>query len=194
MASPPGWNERRDGKLLIRPTGKPYRLNLGSGFDRSVTEAINVDINLAARPDVVADLNKFPYPFRDSVFDEVWCKDVIEHLDRLTVVMEDIHRISKAGAKVVITVPHFSCANTFIDVTHTRSLSFFSFDYFTENSPYSYYSKARFKILHRYIFFHNSPWDLAVQVFANRFPKLYEHRLAWIFPAWFLYFELEVCK
>ena len=29
---------------------------------------------------------------------------------------------------------------------------------------------------------------------ANRFPVRYERRWAWLFPAWFLYFELEVVK
>jgi len=29
---------------------------------------------------------------------------------------------------------------------------------------------------------------------ANRYPKEYEERWAWMFPAWFLYFELEALK
>jgi len=29
---------------------------------------------------------------------------------------------------------------------------------------------------------------------ANRFPERYERRWAWMFPAWFLYYELEVVK
>jgi hypothetical protein len=29
---------------------------------------------------------------------------------------------------------------------------------------------------------------------ANRWPAGYERRWAWMFPAWFLYFELEVVK
>jgi len=33
-----------------------------------------------------------------------------------------------------------------------------------------------------------------VHRFANHFPQAYERRWAWIFPAWFLYFELEVVK
>ena len=44
-------------------------------------------------------------------------------------------------------------------------------------------------------------WSLAIeeQVYcvwrlANRFPAAYERRGAWIFPAWFLYVELEVVK
>jgi hypothetical protein len=33
-----------------------------------------------------------------------------------------------------------------------------------------------------------------VSRFANKFPKFYEERLAWIMPAWFLYFELKAIK
>jgi hypothetical protein len=29
---------------------------------------------------------------------------------------------------------------------------------------------------------------------ARRWPRFYERRLAWVFPAWFLYFELEAVK
>jgi len=29
---------------------------------------------------------------------------------------------------------------------------------------------------------------------ARRFPAWYEDRLAWMVPAWFLYFELEAVK
>ncbi len=29
---------------------------------------------------------------------------------------------------------------------------------------------------------------------ANRFPKFYEERFAWMAPAWFLSFELEAIK
>jgi hypothetical protein len=29
---------------------------------------------------------------------------------------------------------------------------------------------------------------------ANRWPHEYERRWAWMFPAWFLYYELEVVK
>jgi hypothetical protein len=40
------------------------------------------------------------------------------------------------------------------------------------------------------------PQDLKGLIGAatNRSPAEYERRWAWIFPAWFLYFELEVVK
>lgn len=33
-----------------------------------------------------------------------------------------------------------------------------------------------------------------VRRLANHFPGSYERRWAWLFPAWYLYFELEVVK
>lgn len=170
------------------------RLNLGAGFDRGVPCAVNLDLSPVTRPDVVADLNGPGLPFRDSVFDEVYCKDVLEHLDDLRRPMEEIYRVSKPGARVIITAPHFSCANTFIDITHKRALSAFSFDYFDESSRYSYYTCAKFKVRHRYIFFHRTRWLVPFQVLANRYPHVYEHHFAYIVPAWFVYFELEVRK
>jgi hypothetical protein len=33
-----------------------------------------------------------------------------------------------------------------------------------------------------------------VRRLANRYPLQYEQRWTWMFPAWFLYFELRVIK
>jgi hypothetical protein len=33
-----------------------------------------------------------------------------------------------------------------------------------------------------------------MRLLVRRWPDLYEHRLAWSFPAWFLYFELVAVK
>ena len=58
--------------------------------------------------DIVHDLNTFPYPFADSSFDEIYAMHVIEHLDSIVRAMEEIHRLAKPNAKVVIVTPHYS--------------------------------------------------------------------------------------
>ena len=68
--------------------------------------------------DVVHDLNCIPWPFADDTFEEVHAYDVLEHLEDVVRALEEIHRVSRHGATVHVTVPHFSSANAFTDVTH----------------------------------------------------------------------------
>ncbi len=170
-------------------------LNLGSG-NKQISEAINLDRTAATRPDVVHDLNVRPWPFDDNQFSEILAYDVIEHLDDIVATMEEIHRIARPGAIIRITVPHFSCANAFTDPTHKHYFGKFSFDYFTGGGTFDFYTTVRFRIHNpeRQIVFHHSLVNKIVWRLANRFPEEYERRWAWIFPAWFLYFELEVVK
>lgn len=46
------------------------RLNLGAGEDRR-EGYININHNDLTEPDVVHDLNSFPYPFDQNTFDEI---------------------------------------------------------------------------------------------------------------------------
>ena len=47
---------------------KIKKLNLGSGADKK-KGYVNIDWNRFNEPDVVHDLNQFPYPFSDNYFD-----------------------------------------------------------------------------------------------------------------------------
>lgn len=172
---------------------QPTILNLGCGR-KHLVNAVNLDIVNDTHPDLVHDLNRRPWPFADGRFEQILAHDVIEHLDDPLAVFEEIHRISSHGAVVDITVPHFSCANAFADPTHRRFFSYFSMDYVTGESEFSFYTKFRFKCLSRQIVFHPTLLNKIVRRLANLYPHAYEQRWAWMFPAWFLSFRLEVLK
>ncbi len=108
--------------------------------------------------------------------------------------MEEIHRVSSPGAVLKLTVPHFSCANAFTDITHRHCFGWFSFHYFTGENEFPFYTPSRFKRRVSHMIFTPSVSNRLAWRLANRWPAAYEHRWAWIFPAWFLYFELEVVK
>lgn len=170
-------------------------LSLGSGKKTPAPNLVRLDISADVQPDVVWNLDQIPYPFEDNEFSEIECFDVIEHLSNLPATLEELHRILKPSGVLKITTPHFSCANSYIDPTHKFHLSYFSFDYFCDEHTLSYYSKVRYKIKHRYIQFQGGRLNRSViSRLANKFPMNYEQRWAWIFPAWFLYFELEAIK
>ena len=168
-------------------------LNLGAGRKRRA-DAFNVDMVAITCPQLVWNLNRMPWPLPSDHFREVLAYDVLEHLDNLVGVMEEIHRVCAPGAVVKITLPHFSCANAFTDPTHCHYFSWFSFHYFTGENQWEFYSGCRFRRLQTHLQFYPSILNKLVSRLASRFPEAYERRWAWIFPAWFLFFELEVLK
>ncbi len=168
-------------------------LNLGCG-QKHLSGAINLDITPETGPNLVYDLNCLPWPFPEGRFREVLAYDVIEHLDDVVATMEEIHRICHHGAVVRITVPHFSCANAFTDPTHRHYFGRSSFDYFTGERECTFSARARFRRRESRLMFAPALLNKLIWRLANRYPERYEQRWAWIFPAWFLYFELEVQK
>jgi SAM-dependent methyltransferase len=169
----------------------PRKVNLGCGRDLR-PGFLNVD--LRGEPDVVCDFDKRPWPLPAAAFDHAVALDVIEHVADLTFFMEELHRILAPGGTAEITTPHFSCANSFIDPTHRHHLSYFSLDYFTDASKYSFYSSARFELVERILVFRPRLPDRWIGRLARRWPDVYEQRWAWMFPAWFLIFRLRAVK
>ena len=87
------------------------KLNLGSGGYKK-EGFVNLDVSEDLSPDVVHDLEEFPYPFDGGTFDLIEADHVLEHLSDAFLVMEEIERILNAGGRAVIRVPHFSRAMT----------------------------------------------------------------------------------
>lgn len=170
---------------------KVNKLHLGCGKDIK-TGFVNLDFVNFSGVDVVWDLNKFPWPFKDNTFEYVYSGDVLEHLNDLVKAMEEIYRISKSGTIIDIKVPHFASLGAFKDPTHKLFFSYYTFDYFTENFDYNFYTKARFKILKRKIVYGRI--FFLCQLIANLFPRIHEIILIKFFPVRNLHFKLKVKK
>lgn len=95
------------------------KLNVGCGRDIR-KEWVNLDSIKFEGIDVIHNLDKFPYPFEDNIFDEIWAQQIIEHLDHPQEFVKELWRISKPGAKVVIGTVHFSSPCVWGDITHKR--------------------------------------------------------------------------
>jgi hypothetical protein len=89
-----------------------------------------------------------------------------------------------------IALQHFSSANAFKDPTHRHCFSWFSFHYFTGKNQWDFYTGCRFRRVTSRLYF----YPTLINKLANRFPETYERHWTWIFPAWFLSFDLEVIK
>jgi SAM-dependent methyltransferase len=169
-------------------------LDLGAGVAQQLPGAVRLDRTAACGPHVIADLDRGALPFRSASFALVGAFDVVEHVADLVALMEEIHRVLRPGGVVRITTPHFSSANAYTDPTHRRSLGMRSFLYFLDGHPLAYYSRARFQLRARSLMFRGRMLGRLMARLARRWPELYEDRLAWMFPAWFMYVELEAVK
>ncbi|HUF23331.1 MAG TPA: methyltransferase domain-containing protein [Vicinamibacterales bacterium] len=169
-------------------------IDLGAGRTRHVAGAVTLDRVASTGPDIVHDMDVVPWPIADSSFDVIRCYDVLEHVGDLVPVMREIHRIGAPGARVEITTPHYSSRNSWTDPTHRQHLAYRSFDYFIEGHELSFYSDARFIMRERRIRCRNTLKGRVVEQVANRWPAMYEEHLAWMLPAFYLWFVLEVRK
>lgn len=172
-------------------------LELGCGMTKT-PGAVGLDVNPRVQPDVLHDLNRFPYPFADGEFDRVIMNDVLEHVDDFVRVVEEVCRITKPGAILEISGPFMSSTNFYSDPTHRRAFTSRSFDYFIEGTAacrYNY-SHARLKLLSveydKFEYPHRRGLGLWLLRWANSHKVAYENRYAFIFPVYQIYFELMV--
>jgi len=166
------------------------KLNLGCG-NKKINGYIGVDFVKTKSTDIIHNLNYFPYPFEESSIDEMLVDNVLEHLDDLILTIEEFHRILKPGGIIKINVPYAKSDGAFKDPTHKHFFTEKTFQYFTENYTYNYYSKARFKVNKiKLISWHNSTGQKIRNIIPLRsFLKFF---LLNMYDE--LYFELECVK
>lgn len=96
--------------MITDPEAKTIRLNLGCGR-KKLDNSIKVDISPAVEPDIVHDLDIFPWPFSSDTFKETFPCDFIARCADVIKTMEEIYRVSRPRAVAKLTVPHFSSVN-----------------------------------------------------------------------------------
>ena len=113
------------------------RLNLGCGA-RKMAGYVNVDQEPSVEPDLLVDLEAFPWPFETGAVSEIQMLHVLEHLgqqpETFFGIMREIYRICRDNAAVRILVPHHRSESYAGDPTHVRpitakAISMFSKDY-----------------------------------------------------------------
>ena len=112
------------------------KLNLGSG-SKILKGYVNVDKFQYYNPDVIHDLEKFPYPFKDSSVDEILLSHVLEHIgqnpDIFNNIIKEFYRICKNNAIIDIRVPHPRHEDFISDPTHVRPITILGLQLYDKN-------------------------------------------------------------
>jgi ubiquinone/menaquinone biosynthesis C-methylase UbiE len=162
-------------------------LDVGCGTSK-IEESIGIDSNPEVGADVIHDLDTFPYPFENEYFDKVFIRSTLFLLSDPVKVMEEIYRISKPGAEIVVVQPYFRSVWNFVDPYVKSFGTVHSFAFYDPKDPICNrykYSKARFTVEAIKFDEHleKKGWLKRILVsFAEKMPRRYEMYLSHIFP------------
>jgi len=169
-------------------------LDVGCGINK-YPGAIGIDRNPRSRADVLCDLDRFPYPFADGVFDQIRAVHFIEHAADVVRTVEEFHRLLKPGGRLLIVTPHYTDFSSFCDPTHRWHLNSFSFRYFGEDhGGFGYYSCARLREISVHVRLLTLWRALGLEWLVNRFPRFrrfWEYYLCFLVRGKVIEFEFE---
>lgn len=172
-------------------------LDVGCGINK-FPGAIGIDRNPNTRADVIADLDQFPFPFRDNSFREIRAIHVIEHVADVIKTMEEFHRLLMPGGVAVVVTPHYTDYSSFCDPTHRWHLNSFSMKFFGEgHGGFGYYSAARFREISTRVrllaFWRYLGFELLVN-HARWFRRFWEFYLCYLVRGKVIEWRLEAVK
>ena len=102
------------------------RLNMGCGFNH-IDGFVNVDREHECSPDLVWDLESFPWPWETNSVEEVRFTHSLEHLGQYTDcfkgIMKELYRVCRDGALVIVEAPWPLHIEYLSDPTHVRPLT-----------------------------------------------------------------------
>jgi len=171
------------------------KLHLGCGVN--IKEGyINHDICKDKGVDVTFDLNKFPYPFKDNQFDEIFSEHVLEHLDSVDKVLTEWYRISKNNGTIKIRVPHHASGNAFADPTHKQFMNhrFFLCLEYTDKANRNLKNKIKFNFKIEKLWITLVWWAKPLEFIINQIKGFYDYSLCYVIRPTDIVVELRVKK
>jgi len=129
------------------------KLNIGAGNFIMEGEGWRNHDMTKHRPeiDIVFDLNEFPYPLNDNMYDFIRMHDVMEHLNDTIAVMNELWRLLKPNCELEIKACGMNNPNRYKDVTHKTFFDTGSFDLFCPDTErgkeLSYYTDKKWRIV-----------------------------------------------
>ncbi len=116
---------------------EPLQLNLGCGTNR-IEGFLNVDKFKECEPDLVCDLEVFPWPWSTNSVSAVVMAHALEHMygssGAFLEFMKELYRVCQNGAEILILVPHPRHDDFLNDPTHVRAITPTIFTLFSKKS------------------------------------------------------------
>ena len=158
------------------------RLDIGCGNNK-MAGCTYLDADPKVNPDIVHDLNNFPYPVEDNSYDGIHAKHIIEHLDDPQRFLHELCRILKPGGRIFLETPHFSSYVAYSEAQHKLFYSYFLVVNLVRPTSLEI-EKGEITFFKTYRFF-------GIKYLANKNPRTYERFWTYIFPAENLKFVLK---
>ena len=149
-------------------------LDIGCGKNK-IVGALGLDIDKNSNPDILHDLNIYPYPINDNEFDKIYAKHVIEHVNDPIAFVQECYRVLKPNGTLLVETPHFSSRVAYSEPDHKRFFSYFMFS--------NILSKMKFRKVNQRLTFYKTFRFIGISSLANHFPDSYERFWTYIFPA-----------
>lgn len=117
---------------------KLIKIDLGAGPNKKGPDWIGVDWYKMPGVDVVCNLAKEKWPWKDNSVDEAHASHFIEHLTNLndkwerTHFFNELHRVLKKGGKATLIFPHWASNRYYGDPTHKEPFSEMGFYYLSK--------------------------------------------------------------
>ena len=150
-------------RALLLGAGNKRALEIGVGTEPVPTHIVTLDMDEAAKPDILWDLEIRPWPVLTNEFDQVHAYEVLEHLGRqgdwrgFFKDFAEIYRILRPGGHLVFSSPVPESVWAWGDPGHTRIVSLESLTFLDQDSyaqvgttpmtDYRSYWKGNFKLV-----------------------------------------------
>lgn len=147
-------------------------MKLNIGCNQDIRKGyINLDqAKFNSKVDIMHNLEEFPYPFEDNIFEEIYARYVLEHImpDKRIGVLKELHRICKNNAIIKIKVPYKDKIYRSID---HKGNGFNLFTFPNLCNQRDYIMKERFKIIKQ----DHDPTNFGKLIPSKRLRELVSH-------------------
>jgi SAM-dependent methyltransferase len=127
-------------RALLLGAGNNRALKVGVGTEPVPTTIVTLDMDIAAHPDLLHDLEQKPWPALNDSFDQIHAYEVLEHLGRqgdwrgFFDDFAEIYRILRPGGHLVFSSPLPESVWAWGDPGHTRIVSLESLTFLDQDN------------------------------------------------------------
>lgn len=105
------------------------KIDIGCGKGK-MPGYIGLDIRPSSEVDIVCDIEE-GIPLKSNSITLIYSNHFLEHIKNVVFVMQEIYRVSKSGANIILRVPYYTSIGAFKDPNHKSLFTEETFRYFS---------------------------------------------------------------